>query len=43
MTSYLRNEGFDITGIFPVSRDAMMRVIEWDCVMVNGDLPMEPS
>jgi hypothetical protein len=36
MTSYLRNEGFDLTGVFPVSRDAMMRLIECDCVMVNG-------
>jgi FkbM family methyltransferase len=28
--------GFGITGMFPVSRDNLMRVIEFDCVAING-------
>lgn len=27
--------GFDITGMFPVSRDKSLRVIEFDCVAIN--------
>ena len=28
--------GFEITGLYPVSRDAQLRVIEFDCVMVRA-------
>jgi hypothetical protein len=31
----LAERNFDITGLFPVSRDAHQRVIEFDCVMLN--------
>jgi FkbM family methyltransferase len=31
----LQGSGFEMTGIFPVSRDAQLRVIECDCVMLN--------
>jgi hypothetical protein len=27
--------GFDITGLYPVSRDSSLRLIEFDCVMIN--------
>jgi FkbM family methyltransferase len=32
---YLGSRGFDITGIYPVSRDRSLRLIEFDCVMIN--------
>lgn len=31
----LTDIGFDVTGMFPVSTDDLLRVIEFDCVMVN--------
>ncbi|MBI3803869.1 MAG: FkbM family methyltransferase [Nitrospirae bacterium] len=31
----LKEKGFDITGMYPVSRDPLLRVIEFDCVMIN--------
>jgi len=32
----LLNEcGFELTGLYPVSRDECLRVIELDCVMLN--------
>ena len=31
----LADRGFDITGLFPVVRDAQHRVIEFDCVTIN--------
>lgn len=31
----LEAKGFDISGMFPVAEDARMRLIEFDCVMVN--------
>jgi FkbM family methyltransferase len=34
----LRSRGFDITGLFSVSRDEHLRVIEFDCVMVRRTL-----
>jgi FkbM family methyltransferase len=35
-TIRLLNEcGFDISGLYPISRDPGMRLIEFDCVMVN--------
>lgn len=33
----MRKMGFELTGLFPVSRDNHMRVIEFDCVMVRPD------
>ena len=32
---YLGDSGFDITGFYPVSRDRSLRLIEFDCVMIN--------
>lgn len=32
---YLDERGFDITGIYPVSRDRSLRLVEFDCVMIN--------
>ncbi len=32
---YLGERGFEVTGFYPVSRDASMRLIEFDCVMIN--------
>lgn len=34
--SQLQSAGFEITGIFAVSRDEKLRVIESDCVMLNS-------
>ncbi|HJQ56183.1 MAG TPA: FkbM family methyltransferase [Vineibacter sp.] len=34
---YLNARGFEITGLYPVSRDESLRLIEFDCVMVNAD------
>lgn len=33
------NLGFDVTGFFPVSRDEMLRVIEFDCTLVSRRIP----
>ncbi len=35
----LRGEGFAITGIYPVIRDSLLRVVEFDCVLVNEAQP----
>jgi FkbM family methyltransferase len=32
---YLDERGFDITGLYPVSRDRSLRLVEFDCVMIN--------
>jgi hypothetical protein len=32
---YLDEHGFDITGLYPVSRDSSLRLVEFDCVMIN--------
>jgi FkbM family methyltransferase len=32
---YLDGRGFDITGFYPVSRDSSLRLVEFDCVMIN--------
>lgn len=32
---FLNARGFDISGLYPISRDPGMRLIEFDCVMVN--------
>ncbi|HUM16822.1 MAG TPA: FkbM family methyltransferase [Candidatus Nitrosotalea sp.] len=32
---FMQDRGFDITGMFPVSRDSQLRLVEFDCVMVN--------
>jgi FkbM family methyltransferase len=36
MLDALTERGFDITAMFPVGRDERLRVIEFDCVMVNA-------
>ena len=42
---YLDEHGFDITGLYPVSRDSALRLIEFDCVIINrtGAPLMEPQ
>lgn len=32
---YLGDRGFDVTGFYPVSRDSSLRLVEFDCVMIN--------
>ena len=32
---YLDERGFDITGLYPMSRDNALRLVEFDCVMIN--------
>ena len=32
---YLDERGFDMTGLYPVSRDSALRLVEFDCVMIN--------
>ena len=32
---YLDERGFAITGLYPVSRDSSLRLVEFDCVMIN--------
>lgn len=32
---YLDERGFDVTGFYPVSRDSSLRLVEFDCVMIN--------
>ncbi|HYC65636.1 MAG TPA: FkbM family methyltransferase [Reyranellaceae bacterium] len=32
---HLGDRGFDVTGFYPVSRDRQLRLIEFDCVMIN--------
>jgi FkbM family methyltransferase len=36
MLTELIGRNFGVTAMFPVTRDELMRVIEFDCVMVNG-------
>src|SRR5262249_56718611 len=36
---YLNGLGLRLTGIFPVSRDSLLRLIEVDCVFVNPSHP----
>ncbi|MBV8186207.1 MAG: FkbM family methyltransferase [Alphaproteobacteria bacterium] len=40
---YLDERGFDITGIYPVSRDRTMRLVEFDCVMINRAATLDPA
>ena len=35
---HLQQLGFDVTGLFPVSRDGLLRAREFDCVMIRRDL-----
>jgi FkbM family methyltransferase len=32
---YLNERGFDASGFYPVSRDSSLRLVEFDCVMIN--------
>ena len=32
---YLNERGFDASGFYPVSRDSLLRLVEFDCVMIN--------
>ena len=36
---HLSGCGFDITGIFPVRRDELSRIVNFDCVMINSKHP----
>ena len=40
---YLEERGFDITGLYPVSRDSALRLVEFDCVMINRVLAGAPA
>jgi FkbM family methyltransferase len=35
---YFRAQGFDVTGMFVVGRDAQLRAIDFDCVLLNSKL-----
>jgi FkbM family methyltransferase len=35
----LRDYGFDVAGIYPVRRDELMRMVNFDCVLVNSRHP----
>lgn len=35
---HLQQLGFDVTGLFPVSRDGLLRAREFDCVMIRRSL-----
>lgn len=37
----LKGRGFDMTGVFSVSRDSLLRIIEFDCVMINRGIAAE--
>ena len=34
--SYLNERGFHLSGLYPVGRDSSLRLVEFDCVMING-------
>jgi FkbM family methyltransferase len=40
---YLDQRGFDITGLYPVSRDSALRLVEFDCVMINRAVAGVPA
>lgn len=40
---YLDERGFDITGLYPVSRDSALRLVEFDCVMINRTVAGVPA
>jgi FkbM family methyltransferase len=40
---YLTERGFDITGMYPVSRDRRLRLLEFDCVMINRRVFAAPA
>ncbi len=33
-------QGFDVTGIYPVRRDELFRIVNFDCVMINSRHPV---
>jgi FkbM family methyltransferase len=33
-------EGFDVTGLYPVRRDELFRIVNFDCVMINSRHPV---
>ena len=35
---YLASMGFDVTGMFPICRDSLLSVVEFDCVLINKSL-----
>jgi FkbM family methyltransferase len=39
----LKEHGFDVTGLFPVSEDPQLRVVEFDCVAVNAAFRRRPG
>lgn len=43
MESYevLSQKGYEITGMFPIFRDSLLRIAEFDCVMINGALEVK--
>ena len=39
--TFLNQQGFAISGLYPVARDPRLRLLEFDCVMVNEALPQQ--
>lgn len=39
MVEHVASLGFDLTGVFPVNRDSLFRLIEVDCVFINSHHP----
>lgn len=37
---HMTDRGFDITGIYPVRRDELSRIVNFDCVMINSAHPV---
>ena len=37
---HMTDRGFDITGIYPVRRDELSRIVNFDCVMINSSHPV---
>jgi hypothetical protein len=34
--AFMNGAGFDISGMFKVSNDEQLRIVEFDCVMINS-------
>ncbi len=40
LPAYMTALGFDVTGIYPVRRDELFRIVNFDCVMINSRHPV---
>jgi len=43
MIQYLGERGFDLSGLYPVGRDPSLRLVEFDCVMINRADCLQPG